>query len=71
MKGEGSAPRSNDCEPWLSQIAKACFVEELQIDNLPLPDGVRNAVLLILEDLSSLPALQAVLWCLAEDRSEL
>lgn len=53
------------CGEWVSLIAAACFVEELELSSLPLSDALKAEVWRALEDLRQLSPMEALLRCLA------
>lgn len=50
---------------WSEMIAAACFAEELDLESLPLPEGVKNDVRAILDELARLSPLEALSRCIS------
>lgn len=50
---------------WIEMIASACFVEELDLDSLPLSERVKNDVRSILGELARLSPLEALSRCIS------
>ncbi len=50
---------------WSAMIAAACFAEELDLESLPLPEGVKIDVRSILGELARLSPLEALSRCIS------
>ncbi len=53
-------------ETWVVMIASACFVEELDLDSLPLSEVDKGKVRCIIEELKLLSPLEALSRCLSD-----
>jgi hypothetical protein len=50
---------------WSEMIAAACFAEELDLEALPLPEGIKSDVRSILGELARLSPLEALSRCIS------
>jgi hypothetical protein len=66
MNRDAIAKDSGESDAWVARIASACFVEELDLDSLPLSQDVKERVLSVLEELECLPPLEALSRCLSD-----
>jgi hypothetical protein len=65
MNSDRSVDTTGERSTWVSLVASACFVEELELDSLPLSEALKVEVQRVLEGLRQLSPMEALVRCLS------